>query len=75
MAQDYKDYVSANGGIEGQVQPTVNSSPGVISSAAAVTAQISTVSNPFPGINQAITNGVVAVTPFAYSAPGKSGGP
>jgi hypothetical protein len=74
MPQDYKDYVVANGGIEGQVQPTVNSSPGVLSSAAAVTAQLTTVSNPFPGINQAITNGVVAVTPFTYSSPGGKAG-
>lgn len=73
MGQDYKDYVFANGGIEGQVQPTVNSSPGVASSASAVTAQLTTQSNPFPGINAAITAGVVAVTAVSSTPGGKAG--
>ncbi len=30
MPQEYKDYVSANGGIEGQVTPTVYYTPGVL---------------------------------------------
>jgi hypothetical protein len=47
MAQDYKDYVFANGGIEGQVAPTFISQPGALTTAglALVTAQISTQTN------------------------------
>lgn len=69
MSQDYKDYVFANGGIEGQVQPTVNSSPGVYSSAPAVTAY--TTGTGVPGFNTIIAaEQVLAVTPFTYASPG-----
>jgi hypothetical protein len=48
MGQDYKDYVSANGGIEGQVTPVLQNSAGVnqIIATTAVTAQFSTQTNP-----------------------------
>lgn len=70
---EYKDYVSANGGIEGQVTPTY-STPGALTTAAAVTAQVTTQSNPFPGINAAINTGLLAVTPQTYSSPGGKAG-
>jgi hypothetical protein len=79
MGQDYKDYVFANGGIESQVTPTVNSSPGVLTTVSSIyiatptTAQTSTQSNPFPGINQAITGGLVAVTSASSTPGGKAG--
>lgn len=73
MAQEYKDYVFANGGIEGQVQPPVNSSPGVASSASAVAAY--TTGTGVPGLNSLVAaEQVLAVTPFTYSSPnGKAG--
>lgn len=72
MAQDYKDYVFANGGIEGQVTPTTYSSPGQLSTAslAIVTAQISTQSNNQAGINGlAQAEQVLAVAGPNYSSP------
>jgi hypothetical protein len=61
MAKEINDYNSANGGIEGQAQPTSNLSPGVISSAAAVSAYTTGVGT--PGFNTNIqTEQVLAVT-------------
>jgi hypothetical protein len=69
---EYKDYVFANGGIEGQVQPTVNSSPGVISSAAAVTAY--TTGTGVPGFNSIIAAQQVLAVAANSSTPGGKAG-
>jgi hypothetical protein len=76
MPQDYQDYNSAVGGLEGQVAPTVNTFAGQVTQFRGTGAanQVSTQSNPFPGINAAITAGVVAVTPFTSSTPGGKAG-
>lgn len=77
MPQEYKDYVSANGGIEGQVAPTFISQPGALTTGglAVVTAQISTQTN----TNTTGSNGlssvvnaeqILAVTGPIYSSPG-----
>ena len=65
MGKEYNDYNSANGGLEGQVTPTVYSAPGVLTSQATVggvgagnefeisnqvTAQLTTQVNPAPTI-------------------------
>lgn len=66
---EYKDYVSANGGIEGQVQPTLNSSPGVLSSAASGGSM--TTGYQFPGTTSIIAaQQVLAVAGPVYSSPG-----
>lgn len=76
MSQEYKDFVSANGGIEGQVAPTFISQPGALTTAglAVVTAQFSTQTNPSGpsyGVNSVVQNEQnLAVSPFTYSAPG-----
>jgi hypothetical protein len=73
MAQEYKDYVFANGGIEGQVTPTAVSQPGALSTAGLVivTAQISSQSNPFVGANSIIlAEQALAVAGPVYSAAG-----
>ena len=78
MPQDYKDYVFANGGIEGQVTPTTSNSPGAFTSASSVyiatpgTAQVTSQSNPFPG-NAALVTGVVAVAAASSTPGGKAG--
>ena len=53
MPQEYKDYVFANGGIEGQATPTQQGSAGVnqvIATTAVPAAQISTQQNLGPGL-------------------------
>jgi hypothetical protein len=77
MPQDYKDYVSANGGIEGQVFPTVQTTPGVLSTAnlAISTAQLTTQVNPgvpaHYGINSIVqAQQQLAVVGPIYNSPG-----
>lgn len=77
MAQEYKDYVSANGGIEGQSAPTFISQPGALTTAglAVVTAQISTQTNTTStgsnGINSIVNaQQILAVAGPTYNSPG-----
>jgi hypothetical protein len=77
MPQDYKDYVSANGGIEGQVNPTFIAQPGALTtlSLPLVTAQISTQTNTTStgsyGLNSIVNSQqILAVSGPNYSAPG-----
>ena len=82
MPQDYKDYVFANGGIEGQVTPTFVSQPGVLSTAqlAVVTSlsalgaisnfQISTQDNGFPNNYLSNYGWLTTVSGPIYSAAG-----
>lgn len=68
MPSDYKDFVQISAAA-GQVQPPVNSSPGVASSASAVAAY--TTGTGVPGFNSIIAaQQVLAVTPFTYASPG-----
>ncbi len=77
MPQEYKDYIAANGGIEGQVTPTNNVSPGVLTTVSSVyiatptAAQLTTQSNVFPGSNLAsqFSQGTAVAGP-TYSSPG-----
>jgi hypothetical protein len=71
VAHDYKDYVFANGGIEGQVQPTLNSSPGVLSSAPAVSAMVTGFQ--VPGLNSIVAAEQVLAVTAAQSHPGSRG--
>jgi hypothetical protein len=77
MAQEYNDYVVANGGLEGQVTPTFVSQPGALTTAglSVVTAQISTQTNTTStgsnGINSIVNQQqILAVAGPTYSAPG-----
>jgi hypothetical protein len=79
MPQEYKDYVFANGGIEGQVTPTNNVTPGALTTVSSVyiatpTAAYTTGTG-VPGFNSRIAaQQVLAVTPFTYSSPGGKAG-
>lgn len=75
MAQEYKDYVFANGGIEGQVTPTNNVSPGVLTTVSSVyiatPTPAYTTGTGVPGLNSLVAaEQVLAVTPFTYNSPG-----
>jgi hypothetical protein len=77
MPQEFKDYVSANGGIEGQVAPTFASQPGALiaSSLATVTAQISTQTNTTStgsyGLNSVVNSQqILSVAGPTYNSPG-----
>jgi hypothetical protein len=77
MPQDLKDYVSANGGIEGQVAPTFASQPGALiaSALATVAGQISTQTNTTStGSNGIISivnaQQILAVAGPTYNSPG-----
>jgi hypothetical protein len=77
MPQEYKDYVFANGGIEGQVTPTAVSQPGALTTAglAVVTAQISTQTNTCAtgsyGLNSIVNQQqILAVVGPIYNSPG-----
>ena len=67
MTQEYKDYVFANGGIEGQVTPTYTS-PGVLSTAATVAAY--TTGTGVPGLNSIVAAEQVLAVSSAYFAAG-----
>ena len=76
MGQEYKDYVFANGGIEGQVTPTFASQPGALTTAGlpVVTAQISTQTNTNTtgsnGINSIVNAEQILAVASSYFAPG-----
>jgi hypothetical protein len=77
MGQEYKDYVSSNGGIEGQVAPTFISQPGALTTGglAVVTAQISTQTNTNTtgsyGLNSVVNaEQILAVAGPTYNSPG-----
>jgi hypothetical protein len=77
MPQEYKDYVFANGGIEGQVTPTFIAQPGALTTVglAVVTAQITTQTNTNTtgsyGLNSVVNSQqILAVTGPIYSSPG-----
>lgn len=77
MGQEYKDYVSANGGIEGQVTPTFIAQPGALTTAglAVVTAQISTQTNTNTtgsyGLSSVVNaSQILAVAGPTYNSPG-----
>ena len=78
--QDYQDATfSNNTGLNGQVTPTVYATPGALTTVSSVfiatptAAQASTQSNPFPGANAALVEGVVAVTAASSTPGGKAG--
>ena len=75
---EYQDYVSANGGLEGQVAPTFISQPGALTTGglAVVSAQISTQSNPGTGLNSVVqAEQRLAVAGPTYSAAGSRSAP
>lgn len=75
MAQEYKDYVFANGGIEGQVTPTVNTSPGVLTTVSSAlyigtpTAAYTTGTG-VPGLNSIVAAEQVLAVASSYFAAG-----
>jgi hypothetical protein len=77
MPQEYKDYVFANGGIEGQVTPTFIAQPGALTTAglAVVTAQITTQTNTNTtgsyGLSSVVNaSQILAVVGPIYNSPG-----
>jgi hypothetical protein len=72
MPQDYKDATySNNTGLNGQVTPTVYVPPGVISTAATVTAY--TTGTGVPGLNSIVAAEQVLSVAAGYNAPGSRG--
>ena len=69
MPQDYQDATySANTGLNGQVTPTLYRSPGVISTAASVSAMVTGAG--VPGFNSTIRAEQVLAVTAAQSHPG-----
>jgi hypothetical protein len=69
MPQDFKDATySANTGLNGQVTPTLYRSPGVISTAATVSAMVT--GTGVPGFNSIIAAEQVLAVTAAQSHPG-----